>query len=57
MEREETRKKSIRNSDPLNTKGVGETYEEKSLIKMMLGPFYKLISKDGIKDDHFISCA
>ncbi len=57
VEREEQRKKQVRSNDPLNTKGVGETYDEKSLIKMMQGPFYKLISKDGIKDDHFISCA
>jgi hypothetical protein len=36
---------------------LGETYEEKSFIKMMKGPFYQLDSKDGLKEDDFVTCA
>lgn len=36
---------------------MGETYEEKSLIKMMKGPFYQHASLDGIKEDEFANCA
>jgi len=57
VEREEQRKKAVRNSEPLNTKSVSETYEEKSVIKMMKGPFYKFISQEGLKEDNFKTCA
>jgi len=57
VKREEQRRQQARSTEPLNTKGVGETYEEKSLIKMMKGPFYKHISKEGIKEDNFLTCA
>lgn len=57
VEKEETRKKQVRVAEPLNSKGVGETYEERSIIKMMKGPFYKMISKDGILVDDFSKCA
>lgn len=57
VEREEQRKKQVRTAEPLNTKGVGETYEEKSLIKMMKGPFYQHASLQGISDDDFVNSA
>lgn len=44
--KEKNKEKISLNSDPLNIKGVGGKNEEKSLIKMMQGPFYKQISKD-----------
>lgn len=56
VEREEQRKKQVRTAEALNTKGVGETYEEKSLIKMMKGPFYQYASLEGIKEDDFVNC-
>lgn len=55
-EREEQRKRQVRTAEPLNTKGVGETYEEKSLIKMMKGPFYQFASRDGLSEDDFVNC-
>jgi hypothetical protein len=57
VEREEQRKKQVRTAEPLNTKGVGETYEEKSLIKMMKGPFYQHASLVGIAEDDFVNSA
>jgi hypothetical protein len=44
VEREEQRRKHVRTAEPLNTKGVGETYEEKYLIKIMKGPFFQYAS-------------
>ena len=41
----------------INKKGIGETYEEKSFIKMMKGPFYQMESKDNLKFDDFSNCA
>ena len=57
VEREEGRRKQVRTAEPLNTKGLGETFEEKSLIKMMKGPFYQHASAAGIKEDDFVTCA
>jgi hypothetical protein len=57
FEKELTRRRQVRNPEPLNTKGVGETFEEKSLIKMIKGPFFKFSSRAGVTQDNFISCA
>ena len=57
VEREEQRKKQVRTAEALHTKGVGETHEEKSLIKMMKGPFYQYASLEGIQEDNFVNCA
>jgi hypothetical protein len=37
----------------ISQKGLKETYEEKSFVKMMRGPFSALDSKDGLKEDNF----
>ena len=37
----------------ISPKGLKETYEEKSFVKMMRGPFSSLDSKDGLKEDNF----
>lgn len=55
VDRENTRLKMIRNPEPLHTKGVSEHYFEKSLIKIMQGPFYKLISKQGHEKENFVT--
>ena len=55
-EREEQRKRQVRTAEPLNAKEVGETYEEKSLIKMMKGPFYQFASRAGLSEDDFVNC-
>jgi hypothetical protein len=57
FEKEVQRKKMVSSSEPLNTKGVGETYDDKSLIKIIKGPFYKFISRQGIIEDNFVDCA
>lgn len=57
VEREEQRKRQIRTPEPLAQKGVSEKFDEKSLIKMMKGPFFQMISKDGISEDDFVNCA
>jgi hypothetical protein len=36
---------------------LSETYEDKSFIKMMKGPFYQLDSREGLKNDDFVTCA
>lgn len=41
----------------LNQKGLSETYDEKSFIKMIRGPFFQLDSRDGLKFDDFAFCA
>jgi hypothetical protein len=53
--RENTRLKQIRNPEPLQTKGVTEENFEKCLIKIMQGPFYKLISKQGLVQEDFVT--
>lgn len=37
--------------------GLSETYEEKTIIKMIKGPFYKLDSKQGMLEDDFVTMA
>lgn len=54
VERENTRRRQVRSSEPLNTKGVSETYEERSLIRGMKGPFYKFDSSIGLTEDEFV---
>ena len=57
VEKEEIRKKKCRLQETLSTKAVAETYEEKHIIKAMMGPFFKSISKQGLKEDEFVTCA
>lgn len=56
VDKEEVRKRKCKLQETLSTK-AGETYEEKHNIKAMMGPFYKSISKDGLKEDNFVTCA
>jgi len=57
IEKEEKRKAAIMEAGSLANKGLSETYEEKTVIKMVKGPFYQLDSKEGIKEDNFVTCA
>lgn len=41
----------------ISQKGLKETYEEKSFVKMMRGPFCHLDSREGLKEDNFYNCA
>lgn len=38
-------------------KGLKETYEDKSFVKMMRGPFCALDSREGLREDDFYTCA
>ena len=51
---EETRKETVMKNLSVQYKGMAETYEEKTFIKIMKGPFYNLESLSGIKEDDFI---
>jgi hypothetical protein len=48
--------RAVRNPEPLHVKGVSESFFQKSLIKMNQGPFYQLMSKDGLVEDQFDKC-
>jgi hypothetical protein len=37
-------------------KGINETFEEKSAVKLTRGPFHNLESIDGLKTDNFLTC-
>jgi len=57
IEKEEKRKSNALKHGNIAQKGLSETYEEKSFIKMMKGPFYQLDSKEGLLQDDFVTCA
>lgn len=58
VDREEKRKDKVRNGETFKTKEMMQTFEEKNnFIKMMRGPYYKLMSSGGLVDDNFITCA
>ena len=44
-------------ADSLVAKSLTENYDEKNYLKLMQGPFYNYVSKEGIKEDHFVDCA
>lgn len=56
-EEERRRKKNARNFDHLIQKGLWETFDSKDYLKIIRGPFYKLQSKTGPKEDNFASMA
>lgn len=41
----------------LTQKALKETYEEKSFVRMMRGPFSTLDSRLGLGEDDFYNCA
>lgn len=41
----------------ITQKGLKETYEDKSFVRMMRGPFSALDSREGLKEDDFFTCA
>lgn len=54
VEKELERKRAAKKVEAITTKGVSEKFEEKSLIKMVKGPFYKHVSQRGIEKDDFV---
>lgn len=57
VEREEKRLITVQKPGSIASKGISETFEEKSFIKMVKGPYFQLESRDGIRTDDFIYCA
>lgn len=43
--------------ESLTTKGLTETYEEKNFMRENKGPFYNLMSREGIQVDNFANCS
>jgi len=42
------RKEFAQRAEPLTQKGLQETFDEKPFMKMMKGPFYDMMSREGI---------
>ena len=57
FEKESKRKADAVAIDSLTAKGLAESYDEQNFLKNMKGPFFKLISKEGIRDDDLVNCA
>jgi hypothetical protein len=58
VDKEEKRMAKVRNGESFKTKEMLQSFEEKNnFIKMMRGPYYKLMSGNGLVDDNFITCA
>lgn len=55
-EQEKQRKDAAFAKDSLVSKNVTETYDEKNYLKLMKGPFYNLISREGSREDDFVNC-
>ena len=58
FEQESKRKADAVAVDSLVAKGLVESYDDnKNFLKQMKGPFYRLISKEGIREDDLVNCA
>jgi stage III sporulation protein SpoIIIAA len=57
VETEDKDKRAAMKNGPIQQKGLRETYEDKSFIKMMRGPFSGLDSREGLREDNFYTCA
>ena len=56
FESEQQRKTAALLKDSLTSKNLTEKFNEKNYLKLMRGPFYNLISKEGSREDDFINC-
>lgn len=54
---ESKRKDKARQIETLVRKELTETFDEAPFMKVMKGPFYELISREGIQEDDFATCA
>ena len=57
FELERNRRRLTRIDEPLTSKGLSESFESKDFLKVIKGPFYKLLSKEGPTEDDFTKCA
>ena len=56
-ESEKTRKAQAVLTDSLVAKSLNENFDEKNYLKLMKGPFFNYISKDGIQEDDLVNSA
>ena len=42
--------------DSITSKNLTENFDEKNYLKLMRGPFYNMISREGSREDDFVSC-
>lgn len=56
FDKEKQESNKAQNDIPFALKGIGETFEDKSAIKLTRGPFHAIESLQGLKEDHFLSC-
>ena len=56
FESEKQRKVAAQLKDNLTSKNLTETFDEKNYLKLMRGPFYNLISREGSREDKFAEC-
>ena len=55
-ESEQTRKTAALFKDNLVSKNLTENFDEKNYLKLMRGPFYSMISREGSREDNFVNC-
>lgn len=53
---EKQRKLQSRLHESLPDKQLKETFDEKNDLKLMKGPFYNFMSKEGLIEDDFVNC-
>lgn len=56
-EQELQRKTAALLKDSLTSKNLTENFDEKNYLKLMRGPYYNMISKEGSREDDFVNCA
>lgn len=56
VEHDQKRRQKALVEEPIALKGICETFEEKSAIKLTRGPFHTIESLEGMREDNFISC-
>lgn len=56
FEKEANRKHLAKTSKDIRAKNLTENFDHASDMKLMRGPFYDLISKDGPQEDNFVNC-
>lgn len=42
--------------DSITSKNLTENFDEKNYLKLMRGPFYNMISREGSREDDFVTC-
>ena len=56
FEQEKQRKQAALLKDSLTSKNLTENFDEKNYLKLMRGPFYNMMSREGSREDDFVNC-